>query len=133
MLIVDANEQLAHTIHLIRAAILLTLPLLHSYLPPGPPSINPSILLNALQNSQNTQRLTSLARESINQNEYLRQLSSVAGRQQDQLSQSIRSDEEVKQAMVDYRLGEASTTQARNWVEEGWNGLMRVQMERQIT
>jgi multidrug resistance efflux pump len=106
---------------------------LHSYLPPGPPSINPSILLNAIQNSQNTQRLTSLARESINQNEHLRHISTVAGKQQAQLSQAIRADQEVKQAIVDYRLGEASTAQARNWVEEGWNGLMEVQMERQIT
>jgi hypothetical protein len=91
--------------------------------------------LNALQNTQNTQRLTSLARESINQNEHLRQLSIVAGRQQAHLTQAIRADAEVSQAIQDYRLGESSNAQARHWVEEGWNGLMRIQVEpaRQFT
>jgi len=129
----NANVQLSHNIHLIRTAVLLLLPLLHSFLPPAPPTINPSILLNALQNSQNTQRLTSLARESIAQNDYLRQLSAVSGRNQAQLSQAIRTDKEVKQAIEDYRLGDSSNAQARHWIEEGWNGLMRIQMERQIT
>jgi hypothetical protein len=113
--------------------VLLVLPLLHTFLPPAPPSPNPSILLNALQNAQNTQRLTTLAHEAIQQDGRLLHSYALAGRQQALLKQAVRSDPEVVQAVQDYRIGETSTAQARHWVEEGWNGLMRIHLEKQVT
>lgn len=102
----------------------MVLPLLHTFLPPGPAPPNPAALTASLQNAQNTQRLTSLLRETVSQDEGLRSLSAQAGRTERTVKNAVRADQEVQQAVHDYRIGDGSVNHARQWVEEGWRGLL---------
>ena len=100
------------------------LPLLHTFLPAGPAPPNPAALIATLQNAQNTQRLTSLLRETVSQDDHLRSIQAQAGRTERTVKDAVRADSEVRQAVVDYRISEGSVNHARQWVEEGWSGLV---------
>lgn len=122
------TTKLSHTIHYVRTILLLLIPLLHTLLPSGSPRPNPALLIAALQNSQNTQRLTSLLREAVQQDEQLRTTWAHVGRVERAVKASARVDPDVQRAMAEFGIEQGSDSHARQWVEDGWNGLMRIQV-----
>jgi hypothetical protein len=53
------------------------------------------------------------------------------------MTKAAHSDPAVKQAILDYRIGNAPADHATAWVEEGWSGLVHAsnvgQADRNIT
>ncbi|OCF30474.1 hypothetical protein I316_07910 [Kwoniella heveanensis BCC8398] len=125
---------LASTMHTLRTIFLLLLPFIYVYLPTPRSSastISPDALIPVISNTTSTLRLTALARKGIQRSPRTREYWSMIGRREAELSEVIKRDEGVRQAVKGSGGGmgldqEALRNEFRAWISEGCRGMVRV-------
>jgi len=119
--------QLTSTIHPLRTIALLLLPIIYLFLPLPPLQPPLTSLLPALSNAHSILRLTSLSRTAVSRNARLRNAWSHAGEVAARTAKVGREDEAVEGMAREVGVKEEMRDDARRWIVQGWNGLVRVE------
>jgi hypothetical protein len=122
------TRQLSSTIYTLRHVVLLLCPIIYTFLPLAPSKPDANSLIPVLANAQNTLRLTNLTRTAIKRDPRFRRATAMSGDDEAAAAIRARSDEHVKQAIVDVGLDlDATRLGAQRWVQTGWQSLVRVE------
>ncbi|ORX33478.1 hypothetical protein BD324DRAFT_639519 [Kockovaella imperatae] len=122
---------LSPTINTIRTLFLILLPLLYTFLPLPPLSASPQSLVPLLSNTQNTLRLSALARSSLSRDSRLWSLQGRLSAEQSRLETATRNNEQVIEAVQHAGIEqEQIRTGAQRWITDGWSNLIKIDSDR---